>query len=130
MQLQGLIAAVDELFTECEHRMCARHILENWSQNFRGLERRKKFCARSTFEAQFKYNINALSKLGIGIIESLIKYNKETCCKAFIQTFSKCDSIYSNMAESFNSWILGPRKKSIVTVLEKIRVKVMNRVSK
>ena len=132
MQLQGLIAAVDELFPECEHRMCARHILANWSQNFRGLERRKKFwaCARSTFEAQFKYNINALSKLGIGIVESLIKYNKETWCKAFIQTFSKCDSIDNNMAESFNSWILGPRNKTIVTMLEEIRVKVMSRVSK
>ncbi|KAG5600210.1 hypothetical protein H5410_031580 [Solanum commersonii] len=51
---------------EKNKRMCARHILANWSQNFRGIERRKKFwaCARSTFEAQFKYNINALSKLG------------------------------------------------------------------
>ena len=132
MQLQGLIADVDELFPECEHRMCARHILANWSQNFRGLERRKKFwaCARSTFEAQFKYNINALYKLGIGIVESLIKYNKETWCKAFIKTFSKCDSIDNNMAESFNSWILGPRNKTIVTMLEEIRVKVMSRVSK
>ncbi|KAH0773922.1 hypothetical protein KY290_011059 [Solanum tuberosum] len=50
---KGLIATIDELFPECEHRMCARHILANWSQNFRGIERRKKFwaCARSTFEA-------------------------------------------------------------------------------
>lgn len=86
---KGLIAAVDELFPECEYRMCARHILANLSQNFRVLERRKKFwaCARSTFEAQFKYNINALSKLGIG---------------------------------SFNSWILGPRNKTIVIMLEEI----------
>ncbi|XP_015060247.1 uncharacterized protein LOC107006127 [Solanum pennellii] len=71
-----------------------------------------------------------MSKLGIGIVESLIKYNKETWCKAFIQTFSKYDSIDNNMAESFNSWILGPRNKTIVTMLEEIRVKVMSRVSK
>ncbi|KAG5568057.1 hypothetical protein H5410_064929 [Solanum commersonii] len=90
---------------KCEHRMCARHILTNWSQNFRDIERRKKFwaCVRSTFEAQFKYNINALSKLGKCIVEALIKYNKEKWCKAFFQTFSKCDSIDSNMAESFNA---------------------------
>ena len=75
LQLQGLIAVVDELFPECEHRMCARHILANWSQNFRGIERRKKFwaCARSTFEAQLHYNINALSKLGTSIVKYLIK---------------------------------------------------------
>ncbi|WMV34527.1 hypothetical protein MTR67_027912 [Solanum verrucosum] len=129
---KGLIAVVDELFPECAHKMCARHILANWSQNFRGIERRKKFwaCARSTFEAQFKYNINVLSKLGKGIVEALIKYNKEKWCKAFFQTFSKCDSIDNNMAESFNAWILGPRNKTIVTMLEEIRVKVMSRVSK
>ena len=72
-------------------------------KNFRGLERRKKFwaCARSTFEAQFKYNIIALYKLGIGIVESLIKYNKETWYKVFIQTFSKCDSIDNNREFQF-----------------------------
>ncbi|KAG5599036.1 hypothetical protein H5410_030406 [Solanum commersonii] len=64
---------------ECEHRMCARHILINWSQNWRGIERRKKFwaCARATCEAHFIYNINALSKLGTCIVEALITYNKE-----------------------------------------------------
>ena len=132
MHLQGVIAVVDELFPECEHRMYARNILENWSQNFRGLERRKKFwtCARSTFEAQFKSNINALSKLGIRIVESLIKYNNETWCKAFIQTFSKCDGIENNTTESFNSWILGPRNKTIVSMFDEIRVKVISKVSK
>nr|XP_010312924.1 uncharacterized protein LOC104644555 [Solanum lycopersicum] len=48
----------------------------------------------------------------------------------FSQTFSKCDSIDNNMAKSFNSLILGPRNKTIVTMLEEIRVKVMSRVSK
>ncbi|KAG5607605.1 hypothetical protein H5410_029097 [Solanum commersonii] len=69
-----------------------------------GIERKKKFwaCARSTFEAQSKYNINALFMLGAGIVEALIKYNKEKLCKKKIQTFSKCDSIDNNMAESFN----------------------------
>ncbi|KAG5611805.1 hypothetical protein H5410_023086 [Solanum commersonii] len=57
----------------------------------------------SHFEAHFKYNINALAKLGKGIVEDLIKYNKEKWCKAFFQTFSKCDSIDNNMAESFNA---------------------------
>ena len=66
----------------------------------------------------------------INIVESLIKYNKDTWCKTFIQTFSKCDSTDNNMAESLNSWIFGPRNKTIVAMLEEIRVKVMSRVSK
>ncbi|WMV42344.1 hypothetical protein MTR67_035729 [Solanum verrucosum] len=112
--------------------MCARHILANWSQNWRGIERRKKFwaCARATFEAHFKYNINALAKLGKCIVEDLIKYNMEKWCKVFFLTFSKCDSIDNNMVESLNAWILGPRNKTIVSMLEEIRIKVMSRVSK
>ncbi|KAG5580570.1 hypothetical protein H5410_051197 [Solanum commersonii] len=64
------------------------------------------------------------------IVEHLIKYNKEKWCKAFFHTFSKCDSIDSDMAESFNAWILGPRNKTIVTTLAEIRIKVMSRMSK
>ncbi|KAH0657165.1 hypothetical protein KY285_032047 [Solanum tuberosum] len=35
------------------------------------------------------------------------------------------DIVDNNMAESFNSWILGPRHKTIITMLEEIRIKVM-----
>ncbi|XP_059285197.1 uncharacterized protein LOC132038562 [Lycium ferocissimum] len=34
------------------------------------------------------------------------------------------------MAESFNAWILGPRHKTIISILEEIRIKVTNRISK
>lgn len=40
---------------------------------------------------------------------------------------SKCDAVVNNMAETFNSVILGPRKKPIVTMLEEIRVYLMDR---
>ncbi|KAF3656044.1 putative nuclease HARBI1-like [Capsicum annuum] len=103
--------------------MCARHILANWSKKWRGIERRKKFWAyaRSTFEAQFRYNLEALSKLGRGIVEDLIGYNKDRWCKAYFNTFFKCDSMDNNMAESF---------KIIISMLEEIRIKVMTRVSR
>ena len=59
-----------------EERRCARHILANWSKNWRGLQRKKQFwkCARSTFEAEFRENLHELSKLGtggIGIVDDL-----------------------------------------------------------
>ncbi|PHT97464.1 hypothetical protein BC332_33610 [Capsicum chinense] len=40
-----------------------------------------------------------------------------------IRTDIKCDSIDNNTIESFNGWILGPKHKTIVTMLEEIRVK-------
>jgi len=40
----------------------------------------------------------------------------------------KCDSIDNNMSKSFNVWIVGPRHKTIIIMLEEIRVKVMTRI--
>ncbi|KAL3358819.1 hypothetical protein AABB24_015751 [Solanum stoloniferum] len=40
---------------------------------------------------------------------------------------SKCDIVENNMSETFNSWIVGPIHKSIITMLEEIRHKIMNR---
>ncbi|KAG5595306.1 hypothetical protein H5410_036538 [Solanum commersonii] len=39
-----------------------------------------------------------------------------------------CDSVDNDMAESFNSWILGPKHKIIITMLEDIKIKVMRRI--
>nr|XP_018628169.2 uncharacterized protein LOC108946107 [Nicotiana tomentosiformis] len=62
---KGLLAVIQDIIPACEHRMCARHILANWSKNWRGIQRRILFwkCARSTYEAEFKKNLKALSML-------------------------------------------------------------------
>lgn len=68
-----------------------------------------------------------LAKPNEGICGELLSYNKEFWCKAFFSTSSKCDIVENNMSETFNSWIVGPRHKSIITMLEEIRHKIMNR---
>ncbi|XP_019263407.1 PREDICTED: uncharacterized protein LOC109241141 [Nicotiana attenuata] len=37
---KGLYSAIQEYLPECVHRMCARHILANWQQKRKGIERR------------------------------------------------------------------------------------------
>jgi len=112
-----------------EHRMCARHIWSNWSKNWRGEERRKQFwrCAKASYEVKFKEELEAMNKLGYKICEDLLKYDKEYWCRAYFREDSKCDVIENNMCETFNSWIVGPRHKSVITMLEEIRHKIMNR---
>nr|XP_016438049.1 PREDICTED: uncharacterized protein LOC107764034 isoform X1 [Nicotiana tabacum] len=129
---KGFVSVAEEVFPACEHRMCARHILSNWSKKWRGIERRKKFwsCARATYEAELKKRLDELNTLGHNIVEDLISYNKERWCKVYFKEFSKCDSVDNNMSESFNAWILGARHKTIVSMLEEIRVKVMIRIPK
>ncbi|XP_060212303.1 uncharacterized protein LOC132639941 [Lycium barbarum] len=74
--------------------------------------------------------LNELDQLGRGIVEDLISYNKERWCKVYFKEFSQCDSVDNNISESFNAWILLARHKTIVSMLEEIRIKVTNRIAK
>ncbi|KAG5612230.1 hypothetical protein H5410_023511 [Solanum commersonii] len=51
-------------------------------------------------------------------------------CKVYFNTEVKCDSIDNNMSECFNAWILVARHKTIITMLEEIRVKMMTKIAK
>lgn len=68
-------------------------------------------------------------KLGSDCLDGLLYYNVEMWCKKYFKEHSKCDSVDNNMAESFNSWILSARYKTIITMLEEIRIKMMKRIS-
>lgn len=110
--------------------MCARHIWSNWHVNWKGEERRKQFwrCSKASFEVKFGEEVHAMSKLGKKeITEDLLHYDPINWCRAFFQTHSKCDIVENNTCETFNSWILAARHKSIITMLEDIRHKMMNR---
>ncbi|XP_075101643.1 uncharacterized protein LOC142177079 [Nicotiana tabacum] len=98
---KGLIPTIRELLPMAEHRMCARHIWSNWSK---------------TEEVKKGGNIS------VDVPKDLMK--------AYFREDSKCDVIENNMCETFNSWIVGPRHKSIITMLEEIRHKIMNRTIK
>ena len=60
----------------------------------------------------------------------LMYYNIEFWCKVYFNTQVKCYSIDNNLSECFNSWILKPIHKTIITMLEEIRVKMMTRIDK
>ncbi|XP_070056566.1 uncharacterized protein [Nicotiana tomentosiformis] len=128
----GLLKVVSEVLPESEHRWCARHILANWSKDWRGLERRNNFwrCARASCVAELNFHLDNMNMLRNGICESLLRYNKETWCKAYFNYDRKCEIIDSNIRETFNAWILAARHKTVITMLEEIRVKIMERIGK
>ncbi|KAH0736572.1 hypothetical protein KY285_012279 [Solanum tuberosum] len=49
---KGLDKAIQDLLPNAKQRMCARHVLANWSKYWKGIERRIFFwrCAKSTYE--------------------------------------------------------------------------------
>ncbi|KAM3378601.1 hypothetical protein P3S68_011014 [Capsicum galapagoense] len=48
--------------------------------------------------------------------------------KLYFNTEVKCNFVDNNMSEYFNAWILSARHKTIITMLEEIRVKLMTRI--
>ena len=40
-----------------------------------------------------------------------------------------CDAIFSNMAETFNNYIIHARSKHLIDILEEIRTKLMKRLA-
>ena len=131
--LQELIGAIQNILPVAEHKMCAKHILANWAKDWRGLQRRQQFWSivKSTFESQLRKNVSKIKLLGSEkMIDDLMYYNIEFWCKVYFNTQVKCDSIDNNMSECFNSWIMAPRHKTIITMLEEIRVKMITRIAK
>ncbi|KAF3631698.1 hypothetical protein FXO38_26544 [Capsicum annuum] len=103
--------------------MCARHILANWSKVWKGIERRNYFWkyAKSIYEQELRRNLDHMELLGDKICVDLLWYNIERWSKVYFKYHSCCDNVDNNMARSFNAWILGPRHKTIITMLEEIR---------
>ncbi|XP_047270278.1 uncharacterized protein LOC124899435 [Capsicum annuum] len=96
---KGFHVAVLELLPNAEIRRCARHIWANWSQEWKGEERKNSFG-------------NA---------------QRESRVRAFFKEHCKYDAAKNNMCGTFNSWIVVPKHKSIITMLEEIRRKIMSR---
>ncbi|XP_070032996.1 uncharacterized protein [Nicotiana tomentosiformis] len=127
----AIMSDMQKLLPNSEMRWCARHIWANWKQTWPGEERRKKFwqCARATFEVYFSKKVDEMDQLGGDIVQDLLKYNKKTWYRTYFKEHSKYDVVENNMCETFNSWILIARDKSIITMLEKIRIKYMERMN-
>ncbi|XP_049378178.1 uncharacterized protein LOC125842948 [Solanum stenotomum] len=128
---KGLNLALVDLLPNAEIRWCARHIWANWKKVWSGEERRKKFwqVAKAPFEVHLQLKLDEMSLLGEGIVKALLKYIKNAWCRVLFKDHSKCDIVENNMCETFNSWILTARFKSIITMLEEITVKVMERMT-
>lgn len=50
-------------------------------------------------------------------------------CKVYFTTKVMYDSVANNFFEFFNAWILAARNKTIITMLEDIRVKIITRIT-
>ena len=72
--------------------------------------------------------MNEIKKLEPLAYEHLVERGPKTWSKAFFQVDRSCDAYENGVSESFNSVIEAARKKPLITMLEEIRIYVMERL--
>ncbi|MBA0871058.1 hypothetical protein Goshw_020736 [Gossypium schwendimanii] len=77
---------------------------------------------KSTKEREWEQNKEDLFKLDEGIAKELFSKNSKAWTKAFQGLHSVSDIVDNNLCEAFNFCIMESRFKSIITMLEEIRI--------
>ncbi|CAI9298295.1 unnamed protein product [Lactuca saligna] len=131
-QHKGLIEVVKELLPYVEHRQCAKHISQNLRKRYSGAQYESilwKAC-KATTEVDFKVVMKDLEVLDPSARQYLMDKVPKTWSRAYFQPRRWCDVVENGMSESFNVVIVDARKKPIITMLEELRMYMMERVFK
>jgi hypothetical protein len=127
--LQGLVPTFEEVFSGMEHRLCVRHMYNNFKKKFPGIHLKDLFwrIASATYEKQWERAMKELKEVDRQAFEWVESKPKEKWCKHKFKVHSKCDTLVNNMCESFNGVILKARQKPIIGLVEDIRLYLMRR---
>ncbi|CAN1317729.1 hypothetical protein LINPERPRIM_LOCUS30539 [Linum perenne] len=137
-QKVGLINALDALMPYAKHRKCARHVFANWKTKHTSDKAREAFwgavysCNETDWDNHCKelQQLEAANTDGKKPLQDFMVQNPKTFCRAFLSDVPKCDSVESNICETFNGVIVKCRMFRIIEMLEEIRLYVMKRIVK
>ncbi|XP_058224864.1 uncharacterized protein LOC131334019 isoform X1 [Rhododendron vialii] len=129
---KGLIAACGEVTPYAEHRFCIRHFYNNFKEFHKGLHLKELLfsAAKASYVAQFNFHMEELNAADEGAVNWLADHPPMHWSRSHFKTMSKCDVLDNNRCESFNDTILDARSKTIIPMLEEIRLILMERMQK
>ncbi|KAL4334057.1 hypothetical protein GQ457_07G008990 [Hibiscus cannabinus] len=87
-------------------------------------------AATTTYLREFEVALAEMKALSLKAHEWLVGKDPRNWSKSHFSCNSKCDMLLNNLCESFNKFILDARDKPIITMLEIIRTKIMQRIAK
>jgi hypothetical protein len=107
-----------------------KHIYSNFKLLFKGLELKDALwsCAAASTEREFERRMEHLKGLDEKAWKWLSKIPAKQWCKAYFTKRVLSDCLVNNISESFNAMILPARDKSILSMLEWIKVRLMTRL--
>nr|GEU94839.1 multidrug resistance-associated protein 5 [Tanacetum cinerariifolium] len=131
-QHKVLIEAVKDVMPNAEHRQCPRRIYENFRKQCPGLEFRQLFWAASkaSYPQLFNKIMDKINSSNPNAHKFLMDRNPKSWSKAFSKVDRGCESIENGFSECFNGVIVNVRHKPLLTMLEAIRVIVLERMNK
>ena len=127
---QGLLKAANNVFPNCPHRFCLRHIYQNFqTAGFRGSEL-KKYMDKASYSYTEHDHLAAMDALKNECKAAWAWLNKvpRAAWARFAMDFNcKTDLVVNNISEVFNKMILDVRGKPIKSMIDGIRTKLMVR---
>ncbi|XP_052723721.1 uncharacterized protein LOC108344539 [Vigna angularis] len=129
-QQKGLMTVFDDILEGVEHRLCLRHLYNNYKKKFGGgvlIRDLMMGAAKATFKQDWEKKMGELSKVNIDAYNWLLAIPTNRWCKHAFSSYPRCDVLLNNLSESFNSTILLARDKPIITMMEWIRTYIMRR---
>ncbi|XP_017420328.2 uncharacterized protein LOC108330352 [Vigna angularis] len=129
-QQKGLMTVFDEILEGVEHRLCLRHLYNNYKKKFCGgvlIRDLMMGAAKATFKQDWEKKMGELSNVNIDAYNWLLAIPTNHWCKHAFSSYPRCDVLLNNLSESFNSTILLARDKLIITMMEWIRTYIMRR---
>lgn len=116
--------ALESLFKNLDHRMCIRHLYNNFSICHKGLALTNCLwdIARATIVSQWLQHMQRMLDLDPAAYELLEPKPAAHWSKFYFKEWNQCDMLLNNLCELFNCTIVNAREKPIMTMLEEIIV--------
>ncbi|GJW07318.1 60S ribosomal protein L34 [Tanacetum coccineum] len=126
---EGLMEAIKNLLAYAEHWQCARHIYANFKKKWNGLHFKSLFwgVATSTVQNNFYTKLNLIGNIEPEVKQWLVDRNPNWC-RAFFKMDRGCAAYENGISESYHNSIRIARSKPLITMLEEIRVYLMQRL--
>lgn len=119
------------LWDGCEHKFCVRHLYAIFKKIFKGGVIRNKLwqAPRTSKDEDFKVVMNEIKDIDERAWLWLCEKLASQWTRSHFRTYPKCDMLLNNLCEFVNGdrVILEARFNPILSMLEMIRVKIMNR---
>jgi hypothetical protein len=124
---KGLVEGVENIFPDCPHGYCLRHLVENFHRKFKNVELDaliwKAACART--QDDYDNAINDMRRINPEAVEWLLSNARPEYWAELYFNGRRYGHLTSNIAESLNARLLKAREMPILAMLEEIRHQLM-----